>query len=378
MKRFLIFCALLPGLTWSLSAQEEAQQPAADSATVAQQEVVDEAPVESANLVRRTYLWDVTLSMKGAGGTPNIWEPVKEALINEIKLIDDESVEIVIVPFQHKVIEIKRAMATSEGKASLISFVEGYKLPKLWTGDSKSGHESEKGTTTMTKLHAPLQYCMDNIFGPDKVDILEMMTDGLSDFPEDGQSFMKLIKDDWCDLAKKKNLYAFYVMLTPNAVNQELSKVTKDVCRFDLISPGDNGPSVSIVELIPPKNAVFNIHDDAAKEFSILFKRGTASPIQPGYKVNISFFDNPYMEFDDDIDLIVNPDFTVKFTPELKMSLESLNQALLSGGQKKIKFTIKSADGMDQHPFQFIRVRDVISEMELTGAREKKVTLRWK
>ena len=136
---------------------------------------------DTTKLVRRTYLWDVTLSMMGVGGTPNIWKTVQKALVDEIKQINEESTEIVIIPFQHKAIssDVKREMATPEGKERLIKFVSEYKLPKLWVGSATSGHEvssasDKKGTTTMTKLYEPLKYCIDNILKPDKVNILEL------------------------------------------------------------------------------------------------------------------------------------------------------------------------------------------------------------
>ena len=80
--------------------------------------------------IRQTYLWDVTLSMKGKPkSNPNIWEPVKKALIADIQAIPDESTEIVVIPFQHKALDTWRAPATEAGKAAMIKRINAYDIP---------------------------------------------------------------------------------------------------------------------------------------------------------------------------------------------------------------------------------------------------------
>ena len=51
--------------------------------------------------IRQTYLWDVTLSMKGFGGAPDIYDAVVDVMIKDIESISNERTEIVVVPFQN-------------------------------------------------------------------------------------------------------------------------------------------------------------------------------------------------------------------------------------------------------------------------------------
>ena len=50
--------------------------------------------------VRQTYLWDVTLSMKGYNGAPDIYSKVVEVMVKDIQSITNERTEIVVIPFQ--------------------------------------------------------------------------------------------------------------------------------------------------------------------------------------------------------------------------------------------------------------------------------------
>ena len=70
--------------------------------------------------VRQTYLWDVTLSMKGFNGAPDIYDQVVDVMIKDINSVTNERTEIVVVPFQDsKYCEVWREMATTAGKKAL-------------------------------------------------------------------------------------------------------------------------------------------------------------------------------------------------------------------------------------------------------------------
>ena len=77
--------------------------------------------------VRQTYLWDVTLSMKGYNGAPNIYEKVVDVMVKDIQSITNERTEIVVIPFQDtKYCDVWRAFATEEGKADIIRHIRSY------------------------------------------------------------------------------------------------------------------------------------------------------------------------------------------------------------------------------------------------------------
>ena len=50
--------------------------------------------------IRQIYLWDVTLSMKGYGGNPDIYDKVLSVMIKDIESIDNDRTEIVVIAFQ--------------------------------------------------------------------------------------------------------------------------------------------------------------------------------------------------------------------------------------------------------------------------------------
>ena len=78
--------------------------------------------------IRMTYLWDVTLSMKGYNGSPNIYDKVVTAMIKDIESITNERTEIVVVPFQNsKYCDVWKEFATPQGKANLKSKIKAYK-----------------------------------------------------------------------------------------------------------------------------------------------------------------------------------------------------------------------------------------------------------
>jgi hypothetical protein len=124
------------------------------------------------------YLWDVTLSMQGKSkGCPDIWDEVKTAICNDIKRMNDESTEVIILPFQHRAIveSMVKDKATFQGKQRLIEYIKGYELPKLWLGSASNGSESKDGNTTMTAIYQPFKYCMDSLLHKDKKNIIEFL-----------------------------------------------------------------------------------------------------------------------------------------------------------------------------------------------------------
>lgn len=75
--------------------------------------------VDKAKKERRIYLWDVTMSMQGYGRCNNIWNDVKTKLIKDIDGIMDPETEIILLPFQHKIIDSITVTATAAGKNAI-------------------------------------------------------------------------------------------------------------------------------------------------------------------------------------------------------------------------------------------------------------------
>ena len=311
--------------------------------------------------VRQTYLWDVTLSMQGkAPGAPNIWEQVKEAIITDIQQISDDRTEIVVIPFQHKALEEWREYATAYGKATLISKIKGYQIPL---------HSFGGKMTTMTCLYEPLQYVVDKVLSVDKVDIVKLMTDGISD---EHQAEYEDLLSRWCQIAKEKDAFGFYIMLTSQAVEGRTVLEKIGPCRFDAIDVADlGGTDVSLLMLTPPKNVAFNVREDYGKSMTFRLARSGSGNLQRGYQVHVYSNENEYIHVDVVTELQSDCSITVK--ADYLMTLEQMVDSLPVDFNEKVMLRMEPAEGMDQLPFAMTRILDAPTVMEMINKTEKTV-----
>lgn len=330
---------------------------------------------------RKVYLWDVTLSMKGAGGCPNIWNDVKEGLIKDIKSVTDPQMEIVILPFQHRILEKVSDYATAEGKQRLVDFVKNYDLPKMWNGSASNGSEAAdgRGKTTMTKLYAPLRECLETVITSDKIDILVFFTDGRSDFPDDGNAFENFVRDEWCQIAVEKDIYAYYVMLTPQAANANL-KADCDGNRFIPVDPKPNGGyDISTVFLTPAKEVCYNVKDDYGKDIVVKFSDKSSVPIEQGFVIHVeSDPENPYFNINQDV-VLDSEHKTISIRPELKMTSEEMRNHVfeLEGNKDCLYLSFALGEGMDKK-YNMVNVSNGKTRVELVGTDERTLKLEWK
>lgn len=320
---------------------------------------------------RQTYLWDVTLSMKGQGKdqngnkNPNIWEAVKKALIEDIQAIPDESTEIVIIPFQHKKLDMWKEQATQAGKAKLIKRIQAYTIPLEYT--TPTGKK-----TTMTFLGPPLEYCIDNIFTEDKIDILKFMTDGVDEQdtvePEKKGNYKRVLSR-WCDVAKSKDVYGFYIIL--NEAAQEGRIVLKEVnpCRFSDVSVKDT-IDLRFVTLEPQANIAFNIRDDYQKPIKIKFTQSGTGNVPSGYKIHVTSWTNSYMQVDEVVTLHGN---VAEINPKYLMRREDMDEILPTDRNEVIYFQAEAAEGMDVEPFSRTTVLSNPTSCELINKPEMTV-----
>ncbi len=307
--------------------------------------------------VRQTYLWDVTLSMKGkVAGCPDIWDKVKKAMISDIQQINDETVEIVVIPFQHKALNVWREMATPSGKSTLIANITKYQIP-LFNG------------TTTTNLYAPLQYVADNILTSDKVDILKLMTDGVGEVQN--AEYEDLLKR-WCSIAKEKDAYGFYIMLTDAAKEGLMTLKKIDPCRFEPVDVSQmNGTTVSVLALAPQSSYAFNVRDDYGKDISLKFTKSGAGNLPSGYKVHIYSCENPYIQFDEVVEM--QSDYTLTVKAKYLMSQQEMILALPIDGNERIFFKAEPAEGMEEMPYATTQILDNFTTCEMINKPEKTV-----
>ncbi len=311
--------------------------------------------------VRQTYLWDVTLSMQGkAPGAPDIWEQVKEAIITDIQQISDDRTEIVVIPFQHKALDVWREPATAAGKAKLIGKIKAYKIPLHKFGDKM---------TTMTCLYEPLDYVVKNVLNADKVDILKLMTDGI---PDEHQKEYEDLLGRWCQIAKEKDAYGFYIMLTDQAAAGKTVLERINPCHFDAIDIAElGGTNVSLMMLTAQENIAFNVREDYGKDITIKFAHNGSGSFQQGYKVHVYSFENSYIQIDEVVEL--REDYTVTVKAKYLMGQQKMMDTLPRDENEKAFLQAEPAEGMDQLPYLMTRILESPTSVEMINKPEKAV-----
>ena len=234
--------------------------------------------------VRQTYLWDVTLSMKGYNGAPNIYDKVVDVMVRDIQSITDERTEIVVVPFQDRALDIWREYATPAGKAALIKRIREYKNENI----------------TNTNISAPLQYAIDDIFTKDKIDIMKLMTDGNDNVDP---ARLREILNRWCEMAKRQDVYGYYIILTDAAKSGDVSVALKGICNFEEIDASDMLDGIADIRQLNngwQKGVLINIRDEYNKPKRLTFNVYSGDGTIPaGYKIHFKTLPNDYVEIDE-------------------------------------------------------------------------------
>lgn len=313
MRKFVLI-NLLAVLVASISAyQANAQireEPSLNNSATAQQ----------VTKFRYTFLWDVTTSMYGkkidgskADVSKDIYDEVQNNLIKQINKIDDETAEIVVIPFQAGVIydylekecndnrqEWKCKSATSENKSKLIKKIKDNKgvFPEI--AKKRGG-----GTDILSSL----QWTTENIFDKTRTDILFLLTDG----SQEGEKVIKrsggkdalekYINSDWKNFALSRNVQGFYLVLTEEA-NNGAPNIDNDV-PMKLIPALDlEFPSPINIQLESPlpidvkNNEVFEQAEFRVFKVSYQINGGR---LPEGSRLKIRMCDNDYIAVDKNI-----------------------------------------------------------------------------
>ena len=256
---------------------------------------------------RITFLWDVTLSMYGMrlgpDGTPipaltskDIYDKVQESIINQINSINNETVEIVVVPFQEGVLVDRNNLkdwtcvsATTENKAKLAQKIRDSKqyffeyAPKHGAG---------------TDILSSMKWVMDNVFDEKKTDVLYLLTDGGQggkNVRGTQQDLENYINGDWAGFALSRNVQGFYLMLTQEAkqglpsINQGVPLVTKDM------SEVDEYPSSVDIQLKGVLSLNVKEKEDFQQEFLILPYEVVGGKLPQGSKLKVRICNNNYI-----------------------------------------------------------------------------------
>ena len=197
---------------------------------------------------KRIYLVDLTGSMEGRGNvpTPNILQTVKDNLVQTISSIEDVNTEVQIIPFTNRVGDsISGSISDRE------SILEAVRSLHTLSGDTNIADAWSYGIAQLDST---------------KINYLFLLTDGLhNNGPTKDVLFERL--RDWGRIARDRYNYAFYVMLTPNAKENEICEIVESTDKMWLIESMDINASLVRTSLSTRKN-VFNSHTASLSFFS--------------------------------------------------------------------------------------------------------------
>lgn len=222
---------------------------------------------------KRIYLVDVTASMIGKGNvnTPNIFSRVKEGLSETINNINTPSTEIVIVPFTNKPHEkMNGQIIAKEG------ILDNIELLDIKPGD--------------TNIADAWNYAIQEIDST-RVNYVFLLTDGLHNCgPQKDSLYSDLRK--WADISKDKYYFAFYVMLTPNAKEQEICNIVDETQKMWLIE------SMNVNVSFLNSNLEVNTNVKNKKTTSIHYESNNPAIFNDSIDFCLILNENPYYEME--------------------------------------------------------------------------------
>ena len=222
---------------------------------------------------RYVYLWDVTISMVGAGTkNPDIYDEIRDMIIDDIKSIpQNDETEIVVVAFRGNLegrgYKEWREYANNNGKRYLEREMMDFKTSR----EKDVAKNPDRGNTN---THTALKYVVDHVLSKDKVDYLKIMTDGGCD---EKQKFEELISQ-WCEIKEDKKVFAYYITLTEKAHEYKDLMLKKQrieqVAKLDCFKFIDNKDAIELVRQLSPRtteNQCYNILEDRGEELKYKF-----------------------------------------------------------------------------------------------------------
>lgn len=204
---------------------------------------------------RRVYYLDCSHSMV----SKKIWGVVCNNLKSAIDNINDETTEIIVIPFadntsKSPTLKPMKEFATSSGKNELKAKIAALPQPNVHT---------------MTYHYIPLRDFYDNRVDDSRVTYMFLMTDGED---EDKQhTAMNQLLPQWGAKYGNRNVYGFYVMLDNKAKNPQIDKVCSDQDHLWKVETAN--VNINLVRLL--SSAIFNAKND--KYFDLPIACGNVS-----------------------------------------------------------------------------------------------------
>lgn len=262
---------------------------------------------------KRVYLLDVTASMEGRGivETPNIFDNVKNQLSNSLSNITYPQTEIVIVPFTESIFNPIRGNITQID--SLVNEISKIGIEK---GDTNIADAWEYGISELDST---------------KVNYLFLLTDGLHNHGVEKEVLYKRLQE-WQYIAKDKYMFAFYVMLTPNAKEMEIIEIIESTNKLWAIE----SMNVNVSFINSTLNLKSNINND--KKVRIDFSSQNNEVFNSGLQLNIRLEENPFYELCNLNSSIINKyvEFEIKeLLPRIQIPIETQQKLYLEYDKEK-------------------------------------------
>lgn len=221
---------------------------------------------------KRIYLLDVTKSMIGRGSvnTPDIFDEVKKSLEDAVDDISDSRTEIVIIPFTDKPASNEEVVqGTIAQKDTLRMQIESLNVK---SGNTNIADAWSKGIEYLDST---------------KVNYMFLLTDGLHNSGPDKEVLYERLRA-WDTICDGKYFFSFYVMLTTNAIEQEIQQITQNTKQMWSIE------SLNINAALIKSSLVqrFNIFED--KTIGVEFSSNNPKVFLEDLNVQFDIEDNPY------------------------------------------------------------------------------------
>ena len=320
---------------------------------------------------RRIYLWDVTLSMKGGDfvdgkRTANIYDDVVEALCRYIDGINNENTEILVLPFQEKILPaIGPRKASLDGKEYIKQQIKSFILPKhKWTN-----------------IYAPIAEVMDKYLDAEKNTAVFLLTDGFQDDPNETRSSWEAI-EKW-NLQAGENNFLFYVYLTAAAKTPEIEKAIRDAKNkattpINVDDTDGNSGDIDFLTLTPPANISFNLKDNREKTIKsvpITFISDNSN-VPQGMEIKVKLADeNPFFSVDQTVLLKNNSiTFELKFKNEYS-DYEVISKMLSETTSYKLIFSIADRNKIVEQQKIAVSINPGTTILELINKPEKSLRI---
>ncbi len=237
--------------------------------------VVDCVQAQEGN--RNIYIWDLTRSMVGRGTvnqqkTPNVYKDVEAYLIKDIENICAPNTEIVVIPFQERVLDSQYILsvpdASNESKEDIIARIKQvgpYCINNI--------------PHSKTNISQPVEYAKSHFQKPDRVNKLVLLTDGYQNTTDDGMKVLGATLEQWSIEASVGDVL-IYVMTTENALQP-----TCETGNVTFVQPGEFRGELEVVCLEPSRNINYNIKDGGKLVLSCDSRSATGIP--SGVKIRV-------------------------------------------------------------------------------------------